>query len=794
MSRGELVHEKVSMSLRAPRVAVTFRVTDNWRDVVRHVLCGITPLWGAEQVVLIPHDEKGQIRPEIWQLLQDFDPDHVLAPQYLYSHFLAFFPTAMDMVDGDTQEPLAGEKLESLVRDLDSRGETTTDPLSVHVAEGLRERLPIFRTYVTEEAPRGQSSKFLMELSSAQSEWAQALYSSEKRVLVSQSHWTSDWALTLGALHGMVDAVAAAAMAKEEPGRRELLETITGTPARAAFLLSESSGPLASGWNGQSPALTRLQRGYSRFQGPIVVGDSAADFCLFVLCARVFGYSLWMTPKSLAELADDPTDNYVMWRHLGARGRSGNEITCVSTSLIGKDLEEIADAVQRHPFGQVQVEIDGKRRPMRADFKISVGALPNSAVTTDLYLEQCVDVQQVVPTRLTRSGQIVAEHALVPPLPPDVLALGSFEWIVDVELDKPIPPGTGTSPALFTAAEGDGLQDVPRRSRAGLSWQAHTMRFVLSGTLPQDRIVKPVIRIPSLLEWAENRLAEAGIRLQYSAAGKTANLVAARAGGRTALRELAVGPARRLLEAFRSVERNTKSIAHFPDGDGVVLIDEPFLRWGAMSKLLSDESELAVLVDELANSGLMRRGFVLNCQDCPHVSFVPVTEIGTTYRCPRCGSNNSFESARWRGALDGPPWFYDLHASMRNLWSQNGDLCLRTASRLSAGARSYLDISEFELLPEGKNRPEVEVDLLAIVDGQVVVVEAKTNAKFESGSSNRRQTAKKKLLAAKRFGADKLVLATSLSEWNAEDLNVLYAMRDEDKALKDLKIEVLANV
>ena len=74
------------------------------------------------------------------------------------------------------------------------------------------------------------------------------------------------------------------------------------------------------------------------------------------------------------------------------------------------------------------------------------------------------------------------------------------------------------------------------------------------------------------------------------------------------------------------------------------------------------------------------------------------------------------------------------------------------------------------------------------------MVEAKTNALLDTKSSGRQSTAAKKLLAAKRFRADRLVLSTSLSEWNSEDLRVLNTLRDADKDLQDLTIEVLANV
>lgn len=791
--RGELVHEKVSLSLRCPRVALVFRASSNWRETVRHILCSITPLWGSEGIVLVPHNEEGEIQSDIWRVLQEFDPDHVVTPQYLYSDFLKLFPSVMTFVDQD-EAPLSEEQLHSIADEFDQSGQTIHDPLSLHVAEVLAERLPVFRHLITAEEPMGVASQVFLDLNTTNVDWPQELFSSEKRIMVSQSQWESDLSLAAGAAFGMIAPNSLHTVFREEPSQSDLLAMMIGNPGKDSVLVPSTSGPTAWAWNARSPALVRLHHGYSRFRGPIVVGDSVDDFSLYHLCRRVYGFALWLTPQLLKYLEGQPLTKYALWNHLSSIGRSGGKLSCTSVSLTTEETEAAAAGIQRNPLADVLVDVNGSPRPLQRDFSLNAGPLDRCEISTDLYVEDCFNAEHVVPTRLLESGQIVVEYPLVTPLPPDILDVSRAEWIVDVEISRPIPPGAGISPQLFTAPTRDHLRDVPRRSRAGVSWQAQTTGFVMAGTLPQNRLVKPVVRVPSLLDWAEARVAAENLQLQFSSAGRIANLVANRAGSRRRLRDLATGPARPILEAYRPVGRNDTSSKHFPEGDGVVLAGEPFLKWSAMKKLLLDDGALADTIDEFSKSGLIRRGFVLNCQECPHVSFVPVAEVGINFRCPRCGATNYFESDRWRRASDGPPWFYDLHASMRSLWEQNGDLCLRTSARLSAGAQTYLDLAEFELIPKGKHRPEVEIDLLALADHEIIVVEAKSNALLDTKSSSRKRTAEKKLLAAKRLRADKLILSTNLLQWNEEDLRVLHTLRDADPELKDLRIEVMTNV
>lgn len=43
-----------------------------------------------------------------------------------------------------------------------------------------------------------------------------------------------------------------------------------------------------------------------------------------------------------------------------------------------------------------------------------------------------------------------------------------------------------------------------------------------------------------------------------------------------------------------------------------------------------------------------------------------------------------------------------------------------TSAKPGTGAGSYLDIGEVELLPKGKSRPIVEIDLLAVADNKII--------------------------------------------------------------------------
>lgn len=188
---------------------------------------------------------------------------------------------------------------------------------------------------------------------------------------------------------------------------------------------------------------------------------------------------------------------------------------------------------------------------------------------------------------------------------------------------------------------------------------------------------------------------------------------------------------------------------------------------------MSQESDATVALrdslDALQGVGLARMGLVLNCNDCGRRSFYGIDDLGQRFRCPLCAAENEMSAARWKKPHVEPTWFYDLHTALRQLASQCGDLPIRAAARLSGQfPHSYGDCSEVEFVRDGATI--AEIDLVAHVDGQVVVVEAKAGARLGSGRARGRQAAKIAQVA-RTVRADRVVLATDQPDWPETDVD-----------------------
>ena len=91
-------------------------------------------------------------------------------------------------------------------------------------------------------------------------------------------------------------------------------------------------------------------------------------------------------------------------------------------------------------------------------------------------------------------------------------------------------------------------------------------------------------------------------------------------------------------------------------------------------------------------------------------------------------TNNLLQRELWNHQpIEEPTWFYDLHPTARALLRDNGDVPLLLSHHLRSGSeRSFADAPEFELFNADGNR-EAETDLLALVDRQLIIAEAKSN-------------------------------------------------------------------
>jgi hypothetical protein len=166
-------------------------------------------------------------------------------------------------------------------------------------------------------------------------------------------------------------------------------------------------------------------------------------------------------------------------------------------------------------------------------------------------------------------------------------------------------------------------------------------------------------------------------------------------------------------------------------------------------------------------------GSRLSCATCGRWTFYDVDRLQQTNTCPRCDSANEFTRQRWKGGGHEPTWFYDLHPIARDLLAQDGDVPLLLAHHLHGSTSRYADLAEIELVEDGE--AIAECDLVAAVDSEVLIAEAKTVDRLAKTRKKTGDAIAKRIRLAQVLHADQIVLATTAVKWNVTDIEQLKA-------------------
>jgi hypothetical protein len=498
----------------------------------------------------------------------------------------------------------------------------------------------------------------------------------------------------------------------------------------------------------------------------VVWGDSPNDFALAMAWDRTYGQGIWLPDEWWVDTTTRPQVITAIDFLATTVLRLQNELAFTSTSLSRNQLAyriRGCDTRAERRLGESLI------RPLGEAMIHPAETIRFSRFHKTWFAIGRSNASQWSTAVRDKAG--TAEFAMLPPLPdirlPELSVVeAKARWHVDVSVQGHQIPCTTALHEQDLLAGRQSLLGLRIRSsrRGGVSFEAHDSGFVMAGASLEERLTRPFIRYPSLLDWAQARAEAHGMATRLSAAGHRADVLAKLIGGRAVLAELI---ASELLPAIQAFNRRGSTSEAF-DGEGCVVNGEAFLHFAGMCGIagIAADSDARDQIDALVSGGILHRGLILGCGECAHVAFVPVEDVGTTIRCRRCRADNDLTRARWRSPVDEPIWFYDLHPTARDFLgvSANGHVPLLLSRHLRSQTQWDLtEAPEFELVKKGK--AVAETDLLALTERRLVSAEAKTTNKLGRNSAERSDAARKRVLAAKLLMADEIILATTEPSW-----------------------------
>lgn len=752
-AEGSQGHQSARIALRAPRVAVRVEATATWQSMFGLAMSMASGLWGGYGFIYIPRGS-GKLHPALARVLSAYDPDYLVDASCTRGEIEAIEPGwhARHIKGWPTGPDESAAWLADHFIDNDLIREDLSDDLGANLCSPFYEQTGFRRMHVLSN----RSEDALHTLTTVLGSTRQATFEVPEGL---------DPLLTLG-----LGSRAGFPVKPPLPLGRQADSAAERLPHRyVAHVLSTRQERTGLGFYGLTTAWDLTRTGLVPVSKPgpparavAVIGSTAEDFALAAALDRMYGATIWVP----AEWTEDPDLRWPVQHGyddlLRAARRSGRPPIVTSISL---SEDQLNAAVQANWPERIQAWDDQANTPSLENQpppefvpaeQLDLRAPRHLACTGDY------DLPFTSPTRSDGRGGF----EFVLPIPPHTPSSDELRgpqlpfWEVDVEVYPPrMPTGRNLKAQALLADEDSYRATVLRSGRDGISFNPMNMFIVPSGATLQQSITKPRLHVVGLRGWIDALVAqdEPETAVQLSQAGRRAMILTRLWGSRSAV-------ARDLLELndfLREFKPSGKCDTEaYPNRDGVRLTSaEGYLTLAAASRTLPGmgSTQIRDRLNHLLHINVLQRGLVVPCSECERRAFYRIELVSENNTCPRCNAP-AYATDAWRSELVEPEWFYDLHGAVRELLEQDGDVPFLAGQALAAQARTFEEIAELDFLRRDED-PD-EIDIIALVDGRLVIGEAKCVATL--GTKNEGNKAIAKLLrVSDLLGADEILLATS---------------------------------
>jgi len=758
---------------------------------MHHLLECFSRTWGGVSNIIIPCTTEEEIAEPFWRILTLFDPDYFCWYQPTYRAWQLTDPAGFEEWARKEVEKAIGDSGKSAeeVRASFLSPEQLKKPLpSKHPTKNSRRVLETMAPYHSRDRAFSRAFRADDTPPVGFPDVTTLQPSSEGTVLL--FHEAFDDPLLNLLLIGRAGALA--------PSHWERLQADHVPVERVRLRDSDVEAALAFAWLGDSSALrdcltrdgyiaavpnasfeamtpfgrtlvglTRIQPGldesWDRRPFALIIGDTADDFSLALALDRLLAGAAWV-PSCL---------------------RLGNSDR---TFAAGQALRSVLSEAMWNLGGERPILITSisARAEEQSEFEMLLRSLlPQVRGLPTPHLEVCDPLRIPLPLR---TPQVVDERAwdigdyepfvgadqqtrLNTPLPTRVQAKGihDLQWQVDVRIQDYCPPARACLNARFAVGLGAWSGGI-RSGRNALTYASHG-GMILSG-LPLDKNVqRPQLHLPDVLEIFHALLERAGLRAEPSIAGRHASEVLRLWGGLARLAEaLRDGPELRILMSFLSREKSDVE-------PGVFLNDmrRRFLSFAELTKVAEvDKKKVRDLVDEYVTRGILRRGYLFQCQYCRLGGWYPLEDVGQSFRCWRCRKDSMIAKPSWK-SFDEPPWHYDLMEVVYQAVHRNARSPILALAELGKGSLPFAHVTEMDVYDvensarvaevdvyDVENSARVaEVDVWAIADGKIIVGEAKTVDRLGKSVKEENRVISGILRVAEGITADEAVFATT---------------------------------
>jgi hypothetical protein len=783
---------QISVGVRPTRAAVRMGQYEGWEHSAVRVLEVLSITWGGAGDIIVTCDSDGVTNGQLWSVVELFDPDIWASHTPTHRGWLLRDPagyhnyldaqTDVSLPEGTDREEWKSQIHRMLMSEGSLSGWVPPEPFwertRTHLAPSWDREHGHAELVRDDEAPTGAlvdvtkltplpqrvvvpytgnlqaSARVLVA-----SKWG-ALSPSSRAALTERGVPVVDVPVVEADLPGILAACWGASMWPTPALDAELADAISpeilGEAKGSAAYWFDTYGPFAMSMVGLGEFI-RLTPMRQEWPLVIVVGDSASDFALATSLDRCMGPAMWVPPAILGEETWKVAARVLeMPRRHDDRDRP---VYLTSCSLNDDAIQAMA--------GELADQMWSNASRVRA----GIPELPQQRPVSIL------DAQ----LGFTNEDELFSGNAtgrgIRARLPSSVGAKDPFDlswWNDVVRVDHQLPPRWPLNEHVV--ARSGSWKSRARVTREGLAFHSKPLGFLPAGVRLEQIVDNPRLRFLDSATAFKTIAAEAGITLTESPAGRYTARVTELWGGLAALTTDLQRPiVRRVLDAFQSTAKSGVD-------PGNMIADRRYLSFEDLETTAGDLNALFTFVDWSVRTGVLRRGLCLACSQCSHFGWYDADDIGQEFQCWRCRTQTTIDSRAIRGGTTEPDWYYSLAEVVYQACRASFNVPVLALHQFAGDARSVLGMTDHEITFADHQR--VEIDLWGIVDGCIVLGEAKTGKELGKSARARRVKAQRLRRAADAITADVFVLATASNAWAPSSVEAI------EEAFKDSRCEI----
>lgn len=519
-----------------------------------------------------------------------------------------------------------------------------------------------------------------------------------------------------------------------------------------------------------------------RYEEPtvLVCGSTVQDYCLYQSLFSLKAHVCWLPDSMQAgnETGDLGAEEQAMMRLrwklsnqiCAADGllthRSGDEVRLITVSRGHDELEDIG----KHIESDIMIPDSGEEFAKNLNISNRIDDLLQ--YRREVFESGNVDHR----SSMQFERGVSVDHVDTPkPRQYDAVLQAGHRWVTDIEVENYHLPTIATfGPSTVDIHWYD--TDYARVTQRGFSYFCphHTN---LGGQTLDQILARPTIHLQAPLDLFETLFGRAGYHIRPSDKGDFQYQAQLRVGGFEALYELLCrSEIRDLLDRYVDTDEST------PGGGVVHLggIGRCYLSFDGVEEITEDRDTTVDLIDELVEMGVLRRGVILQCQYCRNSDWYDIGDLAQHFNCRRCRHEQRIQHAHWKQPARGPDWYFELDEIIYQFYVHNTDVTVLALGALKEDATSFLHIPELEISQdEDLGNPEAEIDICAIVDGNIVIGEASVSGNKTRDDFNTY------ISLADDIDADTIVFVALADEWSPDLIE--YATEQCGQAGKEAK-------